>query len=216
MRRNSLRVYVILLSLSQSGCASVGALAETFLVERETVTKGSFNTLQIGLSKAETLRRVFLLGASTVNAIPPTNFKASHEDTSGLSNLAQLDGIQLTDDGGRAITFYLLDGNVSSVFRSVPSDSEFRGIEGVTSAELQNRLRAALLADHDLVARPIVRAEENSAHRSDGAGLERLSKFDAWEFHIRTDLPRGSLYRVYFRDDRLARVEYLRQRVGLD
>jgi hypothetical protein len=128
-----------------------------------------------------------------------------------------LQGISLTNYGGYAIDLYLTDGHVSSVRRSVPAEHESWAKVGISIAELRAILKMHLAENHKLVAFPIVNYEGDGWTKivSSGDVPKTLSHYDAWTL-VSIVPPGGAIYQVYFKDNKLTRIEYRRERVRLD
>ena len=189
----------------------------SILSEQKVVTQGAFNGLVIGASKADAIREIATLGVSLVVPIESITFLASYKDMSGLDNLSELRGIRISDNSARSVNFYLSNGKVDAIFRSVPSRDEFQGAEGISIQNLRERIVDALSLDHKLVAFPTIPPEDRRLISIKEAESEvKLLPYDAWSFEVLGDRPRGSLYRIYFKNEKLVKIEYSRERVGLD
>ncbi len=207
-------VIVCVLLLSQIPWLSfVGSTVEWATTEKKTVTYGDLNGFEIGMTKEKVMLRIMNLGVQYVVPAPSPYFTMTYNNNLKIPDILNIDGIQVSGDHGYTVVFYLTDGKVVSIERSVPAErEELWGSLGMSVVELLKEIKIRIRSNHRLVAFPRVHPRYTVSLLSDQteAMQTMMSRYDIWSFSVSTEAPLGARYTVYFRQGSLVRIEYMR------
>lgn len=212
------RLLQVILALISGYC--VTALAGG-MVERQTVTVGSFKTLHIGMSKEDALTKLKEMRVDAVKPIPALQFSLTHSQTKDLAKLNDVEGFRVSNGKGFAIDVFLDRDVVQLVRKSFPAEQTDWFHVGQSRRDAIDAVRRVLEVRRDLVVVPTV------LHKGDGwvnlndatrKQMDSLHSHDAWLASLSSavEKPAGAELRAYFRDGRLTKVDYRRPRARLD
>lgn len=195
-----------------AGCSSV-------LFETESVFKGSYRGLDIGATKEATLESIRKLEAYAVMPIPAEDFSVTKSNIEELVRIENTEGIRLTNYRGLAIDLFFRKRKVARIRRSVPAKDNAWFHEGEPQADVRKKLEEILMSDEPMGVFPIVYYEGNGwveLNMPTPEILGMLSNYQAWKFEVSQDKPAGAFFEVFFKNDRLVRVDYRRARIRLE
>jgi hypothetical protein len=208
-------VNIAVAALLLCGCDSI-------LFERHAVTSGAFRGIEIGATKEATLRQIRELGASAVRAEPTEAFVITQQNKQELTRIKGLDedieGVQIVTTHGLSIDVFFREGAVDTFKIANPMRKVDWLRKGEPIDDLIRTLSDLMEATRDYAVVPLVRANGRPWVELDEPfekDLSFLRKFSAWSFELSAD-PDGSIFRLHFDGDRLARLDYRRPRVRLD
>jgi hypothetical protein len=198
---------------------ATAGIMEWIFAEQHEITSGEFRGFVIGSTKQVAAELLMKLGGRDLMAIslPPD----LAEPTRDLLKIAALvtggNGIQIGDLQGLDIRVFFEGDQVVAVEnrRSASAGQLFN--TGQDRQSVNSRLKMLLQQNPRIQVGSTARIDSaywGAVNKDVGRALSVLSGYDGWHFIVPTEKPGGAIYRLFFRDDRLVRLEYERPRIA--
>lgn len=214
------RLSCLLLAVSLFCLATTTASALGWLIEEERhVEAGPFRGFQIGSSKQASAEQIKKLNGEGIGSIPPLfPTEISRSNITEFTKLADKNALRLTDRMGTTIDLFLEGLVLQVVQKSQPAEQLAWFTQGQSRAEVLDTLRTILLQNPAMMVLTISRNDVKywtSLNRFPQKALQIVQGYDGWLFEVSSEKPAGATYRLFFKDDRLARIEYVRPRFSI-
>jgi hypothetical protein len=127
-------------------------------------------------------------------------------------------GLRLFNYNGLWVDLLFDGGKISTVNRSASATKSFSFEVSDSIRTVVEELKTVLQRDSSLEVIPIVPLPKTGSYDLKSLGSEGRADLlmrEAWEFEAPGEKPVGAIYRFYFADDHLERVQYRRARIEL-
>jgi hypothetical protein len=206
---------LVLLAATFAFSGSRANESSTASSEHQTLTKGQFRSLKVGMTKAEALAALEALEAEAAKPIAAAQFHVRGSNLAELQRVDQVSGFRVTDFKGFTVDV-ALDGDAAKVLgRSAPAESTSWFANVRTRADAITEARKALATHRDLVLFPIVFYEGDGWVTLKGNladATRRLSPYDAWLASLPLEKPAGAEIEIRFKGGRVAQIDFRRIR----
>jgi hypothetical protein len=187
------------------------------LAEQHEVTSGEFRGFAIGSTKKSAGQLLLKLGGRDLMAIPlPPDLEASTRDPAEITALINSgNGLRITDSQGLDVRLFFEGDRVVAVdnLRTGSPGQLFKTSQ--TRGSVKEQLRLLLQENPRIQVESVGRIDSaywGVVNRDATKAVDTLVGYDGWHFIVPTEKPGGATYRLFFRNDRLIRLEYERPR----
>jgi hypothetical protein len=212
---SSLLVLLAALVWSEQEAAGMGWV--WVLAEQHDITSGDFRGFAMGSTKEIAAQNLVKLGARDLMSIPvPPELAVTTRDPADVANLvSSRNGIRIADSQGLDIRLYFEGDRVVGVDNRGTASPGQRFSATQTRDSVNNQLRMLLQENPRVQIESVGRTDSaywGMVNRDNEKAVNTLAGYDGWHFIVPTEKPGGATYRLFFRNDRLIRLQYERPR----